>query len=69
LLVKEERKGRSQMRIVCCLPPLTRDSLLDKELRQETGYRANRLEKLVDFYNHPGYISHNVHVFLAQDLE
>jgi len=40
-----------------------------KELRQETGYRANRLEKLVDFYNHPGYISHNVHAFLAQDLE
>ncbi len=40
-----------------------------KELRQETGYRANRLEKLVDFYNHPGYISHKVHAFIAEDLE
>jgi ADP-ribose pyrophosphatase len=39
-----------------------------KELRQETGYRAGTLEKLTDFYSHPGYISHHVHVFVASDL-
>ena len=40
-----------------------------KELRQEIGYRAGKLEKLVSFYSHPGYVSHKVHLFVAQDLE
>ncbi len=39
------------------------------ELREETGYRAGRLEKLLDFYSHPGYITHKVHLFVAHDLE
>lgn len=40
-----------------------------RELRQETGYRAGRVEKLTSFYSHPGYVSHKVHLFVAQDLE
>lgn len=40
-----------------------------RELRQEIGYRAGRLEKLIEFYGHPGYVFHHVHVFLAFDLE
>ncbi len=39
------------------------------ELREETGYRAGRLEKLLDFYSHPGYIAHKVHLLVARDLE
>ncbi len=39
------------------------------ELREELGYRAGRLEKLLDFYGHPGYMAHKVHVFVARDLE
>lgn len=39
------------------------------ELRQEAGYRPGRLEKLLDFYSHPGYIAHKVHLFVAYDLE
>jgi 8-oxo-dGTP pyrophosphatase MutT (NUDIX family) len=39
------------------------------ELREETGYRAGRIEKLVDIYGHPGYVAHKVHVFVASDLE
>lgn len=39
------------------------------ELREETGYRPGRLEKLLDFYSHPGYIAHKVHLFVAYDLE
>jgi len=42
--------------------------LAQQELRQEIGYRAGRLEKLTDFYSHPGYIAHHVHVFVAYDL-
>src|SRR6266567_8695596 len=39
------------------------------ELREETGFRAGRLEKLLDFYSHPGYIAHKVHLLVAHDLE
>jgi 8-oxo-dGTP pyrophosphatase MutT (NUDIX family) len=52
------------------LPSLDRiKEQANKELRQEIGYKAGRLEKLTDFYSHPGYISHRVHVFMAYDLE
>ncbi len=40
-----------------------------QELRQEIGYRAARLEKLVDLYSLPGYISRKVHLFVGYDLE
>jgi ADP-ribose pyrophosphatase len=40
-----------------------------KELRQETGYRAGSIEKILDFHSHPGYVSHHVHAFVASDLE
>ena len=39
------------------------------ELREETGFRAGKLEKLLDFYSHPGYIAHKVHLLVAYDLE
>jgi 8-oxo-dGTP pyrophosphatase MutT (NUDIX family) len=39
------------------------------ELREEIGYRPGRLEKLLDFYSHPGYMAHKVHLFVAHDLE
>ncbi len=35
------------------------------ELRRETGFRAGKLEKLLDFYSHPGYIAHKVHPLVA----
>lgn len=41
----------------------------EMELREELGYRAGKLEKLLDFYSHPGYIAHKVHLFVAHDLE
>jgi len=39
------------------------------ELREEIGHRPGRLEKLLDFYSHPGYIAHKVHLMVAYDLE
>ena len=41
----------------------------EMELRQEIGYRAGKYEKLLDFYSHPGYVAHKVHLFTAYDLE
>ncbi|SRR5579875_461313 len=39
-----------------------------RELRQELGYRAGQLERLIHFSSHPGYIAHRVQVFVARDL-
>ncbi len=41
----------------------------ERELREEIGYRPGRVEKLLDFYSHPGYIAHKVHLLVAHDLE
>jgi ADP-ribose pyrophosphatase len=40
-----------------------------RELGEETGYVAGRLEPLVSFYTSPGFTTELVHVFLATELE
>lgn len=40
-----------------------------RELEEEVGMRAGRLEKLAEFYNSPGFCDEHSHVFLALDLE
>ncbi|EFH85692.1 NUDIX hydrolase [Ktedonobacter racemifer] len=52
--------------------PSESDSVFEQaqqELRQEIGYKAGRLEKLLTSYSHPGYVSHKVHFLVAYDLE
>ncbi len=39
-----------------------------RELIEETGYRAGRLDELVAFYSAPGFTTEKLHVFLARDL-
>ena len=39
-----------------------------RELREETGMSAHKLEKLGAFYLAPGYSSEYLHMFLARDL-
>ena len=40
-----------------------------RELEEEVGYRAGRLEKLAEFYNSPGFCDEHSHVFVGLDLE
>jgi len=40
-----------------------------RELREETGYRAGKIEKLGEFNPNPAIMSNHVHIFLAWDLE
>ena len=40
-----------------------------RELEEEVGMRAGRLEKLAEFYNSPGFCDEHSHVFLALDLD
>lgn len=39
-----------------------------RELEEEVGLRAGRLDKLCEFYNSPGFADEWSHVFLARDL-
>jgi ADP-ribose pyrophosphatase len=40
-----------------------------RELEEETGHRAGRIEKLAEFYNSPGFTDEHSHLYLARDLE
>lgn len=39
-----------------------------RELEEEIGVKAKRLEKLVEFYVSPGFLTEKMHVFLATGL-
>jgi len=39
-----------------------------RELAEETGYRAGRLEELASFYMTPGFCEERLHLVLAEDL-
>jgi ADP-ribose pyrophosphatase len=39
-----------------------------RELAEETGYRAGRLEKVTEFFPSPGVLSEKTHLFVARDL-
>ncbi len=40
-----------------------------RELEEEVGMRAGRLDKLAEFYNSPGFCDERSFLFLARDLE
>jgi ADP-ribose pyrophosphatase len=40
-----------------------------RELREETGYRADRILPMGGFYSAPGFCTEFLHLFLALDLE
>lgn len=39
-----------------------------RELEEEVGMRAGRMEELAQFYNSPGFCDEHSHIYLAQDL-
>lgn len=39
-----------------------------RELKEETGYEAGKLEKLTAIYSSPGFCSEKLHLFIARDL-
>ena len=39
-----------------------------RELREEAGYRAHRLQRLGEFWPNNAYLDEVIHVYLAQDL-
>ena len=45
------------------------EEAVQRELREETGQRAGRLQRLAAFYASPGYCDELMHLFLATELE
>lgn len=39
-----------------------------RELKEETGYEANKIEYLLEFYTSPGFSNEKIYLFLATDL-
>ena len=40
-----------------------------RELLEETGYRASQWHTLVDYFSSPGYTTERIRIFLARDVE
>jgi ADP-ribose pyrophosphatase len=40
-----------------------------RELEEETGYRAGKIESLTEFYMSPGILNERMHAFVARELE
>ena len=49
-------------------PDETAESSAHREIREEIGMQANKLEKIGGFYLAPGYSTEFMHIFLATDL-
>jgi 8-oxo-dGTP pyrophosphatase MutT (NUDIX family) len=45
------------------------ETTANRELEEEIGYVAGRLDKLSEFYNSPGFCDEYTHLFLATELE
>ncbi len=45
------------------------EAAAQRELQEETGYRASHLEPLTGFFVSPGFCTEFIHVFLAMGLE
>jgi ADP-ribose pyrophosphatase len=45
------------------------ESCAERELEEETGMRARRLERLTTIYTTPGFTDERIHLFMAEGLE
>ena len=45
------------------------ETTANRELEEEIGYRAGRLDLLCEFYNSPGFCDEYTYLFLATELE
>jgi 8-oxo-dGDP phosphatase len=74
LMIRQYRHpvGRLLWELPAGLRDVRGESLLrnaQRELLEETGYRAHRWSVLTDHYSSPGIITERLRIFLARDLE
>jgi ADP-ribose pyrophosphatase len=72
VLVRNRRVAVAHWLVEFCAGKLERgehpDSAAARELEEETGYRAERIEKLGAFFTSPGFADEVMHVYLATGL-
>ncbi len=72
LLIRQFRLGAGQVLIELPAGTLEPDEppaeCADRELREETGYRAAHLERIGGWYMAPGYTTEYIHLFVASHL-
>jgi len=39
-----------------------------RELKEETGYVSNNMQKIISFYSSPGFTNEKLHFFIARDI-
>src|SRR3989338_5348861 len=73
LLVREYLTGAGEYQLELCKggiePGHTPEETAQKELQEEVGYKAGRLDKLAAVFLHPAYSTAQTHIFLARDLQ
>ena len=73
LLVREYLTGAGEYQLELCKggiePGHTPEETAQRELQEEVGYRAGRLDKLAEVFLHPGYTTSKSYIFLARDLQ
>ncbi len=72
LLVKQFRKpvekALLELPAGCIEPSEEPAATVSREMREETGYKPNKMEKLGGFYSSPGFCTEYMHVYLATGL-
>jgi len=72
VLVRNRRVAVARWLVEFCAGKLERgehpDAAAARELEEETGYRAERIEKLGAFFTSPGFADEIMHVYLATGL-
>ena len=51
------------------LPDETPESCAERELKEETGYSAGKIEKILSYHPSTEYSDQVYHIFIAEDLE
>jgi ADP-ribose diphosphatase len=72
-LVREYLTGAGEYQLGLCKggiePGHTPEETAQRELQEEVGYKAGRLDKLAEAFLHPAYTTAKTHIFLARDLQ
>jgi ADP-ribose pyrophosphatase len=71
-LVKQYRHAAQEYLLEICAGTLEKDESPEigaaRELEEEIGFRAKKIEKLSEFYVSPGFLTEKMNLFLATDL-